>query len=800
MLVEVNDKAKGMNANAGKSVCTMSIPDIIGALHEKALEECKAESSGITLTNSAFSKDGTLETAGDHMICAATGPNSDVDKAGAVKILQSYVQWFAGPDIAKKVTDGTVNEILADDEGNGGEDLKESKCILPFRSWLVEASKESSTDDTPEFEDSIENDSEENNSRADDVDFDDASDDGADKDNNKDNDNKDTATEKDDADNEKKPAGYYVGYSLNVEGMKKSTADDAMKSTSILWKYAKTFFDGMKITFTKLGSGGSGESFTVKDIKNAFGETFGKIDPNKLVSNVEHEIHKRYPNTPAIVEVRDQNTLLSEIGDQLTGEDKAKIAKSKYALRIDVTKTDPKKDILTKAEVADIVTSSISGLWKKFTSGISRNDVVYIKDFADIHRKPEELKKLQNLVPDHVELSNLIHKTPRAGDVYDKLKKAMDKIDDHRQKGNSKLVSACLKIWDDLKAQFDKDKKRISSLSGKAKNEFFKPFIDNYEKAYKKYYDKSLNESINALCQPMFIVNLKKLVLENFTNLVNEKSEAEPESVEFSPQKIDSIKKFATKYLRSNVEEPKLVDVDRKDILKEKCKILDLPSDFNSKFGDFKQGILVDFTGDIEQTSSSLLESFNASVKNDILSILGEADDNVSASSTATMQQIDSSKVYTALATALEKNGIEDGDYASSLIEINQVSISPNEKSLDESSMHQSIVLEDNAVDHLIDKNKWTKKQALNPDNFKLLKKASKQGDEKTTKMVEKHFIEKKPTEKNAYILPFGKEEHIPVPTADVGDGDVDSGIEGTGGIDVYIVPMPKLGYTDDKD
>ena len=91
MVVEADNDSSKMDASAGKSVCTMSISDIIEALHEKALEECKAEASGVILTNSAFNKDGKFETAGDHMICATPGPDSDIDKAGVVKILQSYV-------------------------------------------------------------------------------------------------------------------------------------------------------------------------------------------------------------------------------------------------------------------------------------------------------------------------------------------------------------------------------------------------------------------------------------------------------------------------------------------------------------------------------------------------------------------------------------------------------------------------------------------------------------------------------------------------------------------------------------
>ena len=58
-------------------------------------------------------------------------------------------------------------------------------------------------------------------------------------------------------------------------------------------------------------------------------------------------------------------------------------------------------------------------------------------------------------------------------------------------------------------------------------------------------------------------------------------------------------------------------------------------------------------------------------------------------------------------------------------------------------SLSESILLEANAVDRLIDDNGWTKKQALKPENLKLLKKAFKQNEEKTIAQVEKHFAAK---------------------------------------------------------
>ena len=58
-------------------------------------------------------------------------------------------------------------------------------------------------------------------------------------------------------------------------------------------------------------------------------------------------------------------------------------------------------------------------------------------------------------------------------------------------------------------------------------------------------------------------------------------------------------------------------------------------------------------------------------------------------------------------------------------------------------SLLESIILEVNAVDRMIDKNRWTKQQALKPENLKLLKKAFKQNEKNTIEKIEKHFASK---------------------------------------------------------
>ena len=64
--------------------------------------------------------------------------------------------------------------------------------------------------------------------------------------------------------------------------------------------------------------------------------------------------------------------------------------------------------------------------------------------------------------------------------------------------------------------------------------------------------------------------------------------------------------------------------------------------------------------------------------------------------------------------------------------------------------LSESILLESKLTDYISSK-KWSKEDALKPENLKELKKLTKQNDEKTKAAIEKHFAskdEKKDTSK----------------------------------------------------
>lgn len=81
----------------------MSIPTIISALHQKAIEETKASSQGAKIVNSAIadsdkSADGSgkpqLTSAGEHIISVLPDGKTEgakIDKAVAIALLKTYV-------------------------------------------------------------------------------------------------------------------------------------------------------------------------------------------------------------------------------------------------------------------------------------------------------------------------------------------------------------------------------------------------------------------------------------------------------------------------------------------------------------------------------------------------------------------------------------------------------------------------------------------------------------------------------------------------------------------------------------
>jgi len=61
-------------------------------------------------------------------------------------------------------------------------------------------------------------------------------------------------------------------------------------------------------------------------------------------------------------------------------------------LFIKIDEDDPKKPVFDRRIVADIVQSSIKGLFKKFKNKITKNDVIYIHNYQDIHGDSKALQ------------------------------------------------------------------------------------------------------------------------------------------------------------------------------------------------------------------------------------------------------------------------------------------------------------------------------------------------------------------------------------------------------------------------
>ena len=118
----------------------------------------------------------------------------------------------------------------------------------------------------------------------------------------------------------------------------------------------------------------------IQDIKDKFKDTFGAVNPEELTSNIEKEINSiRHPDTDRPqVNIRDKDTLILDLGNNIDAQQKKMIQSADYSVWIKLQEQDPKKPIFNTRVIADIVTGSIKGLLKKFKNKITKNDVVYI--------------------------------------------------------------------------------------------------------------------------------------------------------------------------------------------------------------------------------------------------------------------------------------------------------------------------------------------------------------------------------------------------------------------------------------
>lgn len=270
------------------------MPTIVAALHENAIAKSDAKSKGVKVVNSAIDNESgkaSLKSAGEHIISVLPlEAGKDVEKAVAVEVIKAYVQWFVGPDLANKVTDKTVKSLAESPDGSANESASR---FMSFSKFLLEDSAEE--DEFGEDGDEDDDDSADKGSEGDSAE-EDADDDGEegsegegdDESGDEDNDDGEEGSGDDSKDGKgaSSAPGYYIPYSLKVEGLKQTALKDAMK------KFASDLFDdiGFKIKGSGLFGSGGEIDVSVKKIKDAIKGAFGAIDPQKLKDGVRKEI------------------------------------------------------------------------------------------------------------------------------------------------------------------------------------------------------------------------------------------------------------------------------------------------------------------------------------------------------------------------------------------------------------------------------------------------------------------------------------------------------------------------------
>ena len=149
---------------------------------------------------------------------------------------------------------------------------------------------------------------------------------------------------------------------------------------------------GFGISVGSWRNGSSGEVHTLGDLANALADVFGKIDPKELEAKAQEKFRDDFKDSDVQVKVFDSATIVSHLSKQLAGSDKSKIKSAEMALTAKVSKKDKSYKLFNKQVVADTVTKSISGIFKKFKNKLTKNDVILVNNYSDNKKRKEDAK------------------------------------------------------------------------------------------------------------------------------------------------------------------------------------------------------------------------------------------------------------------------------------------------------------------------------------------------------------------------------------------------------------------------
>jgi len=93
------------------------------------------------------------------------------------------------------------------------------------------------------------------------------------------------------------------------------------------------------------------------------------------------------------VQYYDKRTLTKYLGKKLDAKQKQKIDAADYSLCYKVEANDKTKKLINATVVADAITRSIKGLFKKFKNKVDAKDVILVNDYAETDKDQKKIEK-----------------------------------------------------------------------------------------------------------------------------------------------------------------------------------------------------------------------------------------------------------------------------------------------------------------------------------------------------------------------------------------------------------------------
>lgn len=326
----------------------ISLATIFKKLHEKALGE--AEKNGFELANSAI-VDNKFQGPGEFFISVKKQDGSEFTADEALPSLQTYVQWFNGPDTAKKITAQSLIPVE-----NNQEDTSEEKEDNQEKEDTNASDEEKSDDEKSDNKETSDNNAEDQPSEqpeekptGESISYLDSSfrflletnDDKEDKDDK----------------NIKRPA-WGISYKIKeIKGKPFKKLEDSLKD---LMKSKLS----IKLGWTTLvGSGGNHELGTIELSPEKF---FKEVDTDELLKAVIKQADEDFKGNKIRISVDSKDNTLKQLKGIVDKKTKAAIQSTKECMMFKIPKNDKHFKEYNQTSLAKCITKG----WESLAKGI----------------------------------------------------------------------------------------------------------------------------------------------------------------------------------------------------------------------------------------------------------------------------------------------------------------------------------------------------------------------------------------------------------------------------------------------